>query len=75
MPGWETLPEKGEATIAVKSSIFFNKSYQGSWDEIILTKKNCLYTKTCCVRSFYKKMWVYWILCLIQTLRPQKIKK
>lgn len=38
-------------------------------------KKNCLYTKTCWVRSLHEKRWIYWILCLIQTLRPEKIKK
>lgn len=43
--------------------------------KLYLQNKIYLYTKTCCVRSFHKKKWAYWILCLIQTLRPQKIKK
>lgn len=42
IPCLEILPEKGENTIAVKSSIFLDKSYQDSRDEIILTKKNLL---------------------------------
>lgn len=55
--GLETLPEKGENTVAVKSSIFLDKSYQDSRDEIILTKKIFLYTKTCCVRSEYTESY------------------
>lgn len=59
MPGWETLPEKGEATIAVKSSIFFNKSYQGSWDEIILTKKKIAYIPKPAVSEAFTKKCEY----------------
>lgn len=38
-------------------------------------KKNCLYTKICCVRRLYEKKQIHWIFYLIQTLRPEEIKK
>lgn len=52
----EILPEKGENTIAVKSSIFLDKSYQDSRDEIILTKKKFAYIlKPAVLEAFMKK--------------------